>query len=45
MTAASLAHDELYEKRIRTGFGFWLFILSDSRCSDRAGQAPLDRPG
>jgi cytochrome o ubiquinol oxidase subunit 3 len=29
MTAASLAHDELYEKRIRTGFGFWLFILSD----------------
>jgi cytochrome o ubiquinol oxidase subunit III len=29
MTAATLAHDELYQKRIRTGFGFWLFILSD----------------
>ncbi|MGE3874196.1 MAG: cytochrome (ubi)quinol oxidase subunit III [Parvibaculaceae bacterium] len=29
MTAAALAHDELYQKRIRTGFGFWLFILSD----------------
>jgi cytochrome o ubiquinol oxidase subunit 3 len=29
MTAAALAHDALYQKRIRTGFGFWLFILSD----------------
>lgn len=29
MTAAALAHDVLYQKRIRTGFGFWLFILSD----------------
>lgn len=29
MTAAALALDALYQKRIRTGFGFWLFILSD----------------
>ncbi len=29
MTAAALVLDALYQKRIRTGFGFWLFILSD----------------